>query len=1122
MITAEELFDRCREIMCSHLDGNLYVNKRMHETLKLACAAGTCNSGKAFGNMFSQVSYLCKANGIGKHDTDAIHTARRHANSHITLSNEQLAADISALALFISKVFAVNVPTELYIPNKARTDFSKKTRALSTHKYIRAIVDAWDEQYIYASSDENTELIIEYTNEERFADNTYLKDILTKGIQLNLLKCDIRDGRISPQIIVVEPDFLMDVSSLAACFSDYGSHPLSYTIGRMRPRPNSQAILLGNFAGSALDDIINNPDFKINNTVTSSFQEQALQFCTCNDFNANIFMEEARMQADNIKEAVDTLFEKASRDRRKTPERSKVLIEPSFVCEKLGLQGRIDLVTEDFSLLIEQKSGKNMNIQRKTSGKYGYYREEHFVQLLLYYGVLEYNFNIKKEDIDIYLLYSKYPPSDGLMFVEYLNSLFLDIIKVRNRIVAQEYLFAHDGFSKHIEDFQTDIVNERQLSGFFFERYLKPQIDQITTPLHCLPEIEHAYFTRMMTFVYREQLAAKVGGTNGQATSAADLWNMPLEEKLETGNIFHQLTVTDRSSDNGTNGDNIITLAMTDQGTDYLPNFRRGDMVYVYSYKEVPDVRKSILYKGTLENISSNEITIKLNERQQNSNIFAVGDNSLYAVEHAQSDAGTSSAIRGLHEFITASKERKDLLLSQRQPRRDDSIVLTKSYHPNYDDILLRIRQAKDFFLLVGPPGTGKTSMALKFMVEEELAANNNANILITSYTNRAVDEICSMLCDARLNFMRIGNEASCDPRFKDYLLESTFSTCPKLTEIKRRIESTRIIVGTTSTLQARPFIFDIKQFSIAIIDEASQILEPNIIGLLAKHRADGSACIDKFVMVGDYKQLPAVVQQDGSMAAVDEQPLLDICLTDCRQSLFERLIRWERCQGREQFIGILRRQGRMHPEIAQFPNEMFYREEQLEPVPCPHQLDTSLNYNLPSLDIIDDILKKQRMIFIPSKDCRNIQTSEKVNTDEARIVADLLRRIHRFYGERFDTDRTIGVIVPYRNQIAMIRHEIEKLEIPELEQISIDTVERYQGSQRDVIIYSFTIQQPSQLTFLTANCFEENNRVIDRKLNVAITRARKQMIMTGNTTVLNRNKIFAELIRRYKTNYNS
>jgi len=132
--------------------------------------------------------------------------------------------------------------------------------------------------------------------------------------------------------------------------------------------------------------------------------------------------------------------------------------------------------------------------------------------------------------------------------------------------------------------------------------------------------------------------------------------------------------------------------------------------------------------------------------------------------------------------------------------------------------------------------------------------------------------------------------------------------------------------------------------------------------------------------------------------------------------------------------------------------------------------------------------------------------------------VADLLRRIYRFYANEFDADRTVGVIVPYRNQIAMIRHEIEKLAIPVLENISIDTVERYQGSQRDVIIYSFTIQRPSQLIFLTANCFEENGRVIDRKLNVAITRARKQMIMTGNADVLNRNSIFAEIIRRYST----
>ena len=98
-----------------------------------------------------------------------------------------------------------------------------------------------------------------------------------------------------------------------------------------------------------------------------------------------------------------------------------------------------------------------------------------------------------------------------------------------------------------------------------------------------------------------------------------------------------------------------------------------------------------------------------------------------------------------------------------------------------------------------------------------------------------------------------------------------------------------------------------------------------------------------------------------------------------------------------------------------------------------------------------------------------------------------------------------------------MIRKEIEKLNIPELEKISIDTVERYQGSQRDVIIYSFTIQNYWQLEFLSANSFVENGKVIDRKLNVAITRARKQMIMTGNEEILCNNQIFNQLIQYIK-----
>ena len=158
-------------------------------------------------------------------------------------------------------------------------------------------------------------------------------------------------------------------------------------------------------------------------------------------------------------------------------------------------------------------------------------------------------------------------------------------------------------------------------------------------------------------------------------------------------------------------------------------------------------------------------------------------------------------------------------------------------------------------------------------------------------------------------------------------------------------------------------------------------------------------------------------------------------------------------------------------------------------------------------------------MVFIASADCRRPDISDKVNTDEARIVADMLRRTRRFYGEQFDPAKTVGVIVPYRNQIAMIRKEIEKLGMPELENISIDTVERYQGSQRDVIIYSFTIQQRYQLEFLTANSFTEDGRIIDRKLNVALTRARKQLILTGNIPTLQKSQVFNRLIQYVKQN---
>jgi superfamily I DNA and/or RNA helicase len=111
-----------------------------------------------------------------------------------------------------------------------------------------------------------------------------------------------------------------------------------------------------------------------------------------------------------------------------------------------------------------------------------------------------------------------------------------------------------------------------------------------------------------------------------------------------------------------------------------------------------------------------------------------------------------------------------------------------------------------------------------------------------------------------------------------------------------------------------------------------------------------------------------------------------------------------------------------------------------------------------------------------------------------------------------------VGVIVPYRYLIGLIRQELKHYGNSLLQQVCIDTVERYQGSQRDVIIYAFGISQPYQLDFLTANTFMEDGHPIDRKLNVAMTRARRQLIMTGRTDLLRESSLFREIISQYGT----
>ena len=682
-------------------------------------------------------------------------------------------------------------------------------------------------------------------------------------------------------------------------------------------------------------------------------------------------------------------------------------------------------------------------------------------------------------------------------------------------------------------------MNERGLKGRFWETYLRPSIDNFQSKLKALSSLEKNYFYAVYNFITKELYTSKSGDVDYEGrTGAASLWLSTLAEKCEAGEIIYDLKIkenhaadehkagltfsffqkkkagdalTNKIPVNGTTGSDITENEVSEskiignralESETFLPNFRQGDAIILYERNcDADNVTNKMVFKGNIEYLTENEIGIRLRATQQNPSVLPA--ESLYAIEHDIMDTTFRSMYQGLYAYLSATQERRDLLLSQRSPRFDESLdSLISCSKDDFARVALKAKAAQDYFLLIGPPGTGKTSCALKKMVET-FHADKDAQILLLSYTNRAVDEICKSLASIApaVDFIRVGSELSCDEAYREHLIENELSSCNRRSEVYERIRSCRIIVGTVAAISGKPELFRLKHFDVAIIDEATQILEPQLLGILCARGEDGKNAIDKFVLIGDHKQLPAVVQQNTEQAAIYDESLLSIGLSNLKDSLFERLYR--SCTAASSSSAIQRsydmlcRQGRMHPEVALFANRTFYGGR-LIPVGLPHQIEDS-----------DTIC---RLAFYPSVP-EKAGASAKINYSEARIVADLAVRIYEHHQSDFDESRTLGIITPYRSQIALIKKEIESVGIPVLNRILVDTVERFQGSERDVIIYSFCVNYPYQLKFLS-NLTEEEGVLIDRKLNVALTRARKQMFITGVPELLERNPLYKSLLK--------
>lgn len=1058
------------------------------QTLRLAAEQKTAFNALTLGGLFAKIDYLCK-----EHDLPwALRIALGAARTNATRLAGPWRHDLRAVCRFISAIYGAEIPQPLreFFPTDDEQPQSGPADAKSEDRpdVLRVTVSSWDADHIHVRSESADDLAVALHIGD--SDWSYLTRLIAEGSQLNLVRPRRVDTHLEADLIIYEPDYLVDVTAVASCFEEYCNSPFLHLLHKISPHQQSSAILLGDLAGRYLDDEVHGRNNDAAATTADFIKENALTFLSLMAEGAldyDDFLARADAQLANIRVALHDGLD--ARVGGYDP--SHVMLEPSFACEMLGLQGRMDFLQLDHRVLIEQKSGKGA--YNPGSPDTPRHQPKHYVQMLLYMAILRYNFSKQFRaiggNLQAFLLYSRY--SEPLLGLGPAPRLLFDAIRVRNGLVWYEDYYCKGGV-RLLEKMTADKLNQLSAHGVLWERYQRPQIDALLSPIRQATPLERDYYFRMLQFVTLEHRIAKVGNNTAQSNCYASKWYLTLAEKHESGEIHDRLRLAEATPD-------TVTFSLTaDEGIDST-NFRLGDIVITYPYDagSDPDCRRTMVHRGTLIAITPGTLVVRLRAPQTDASVFTRDAHRPWALEHDNFESSFGNLYSGIHSFLSAPAERRNLLMLQRPPRVDTSATLRGSYGA-FDDLALRVKQARDFFLIIGPPGTGKTSYGMLYTLKEQLL-EPDTNVLLLSYTNRAVDEICSKLVEEGIPFVRIGNPHNCDPSYHPYLLQQIATD--GLAAMESLVATTRVFVGTTTTMSSRHALFSLKQFDLAIIDEASQILEPHLLGLLSQQH-DGRSAIGKFVMIGDHKQLPAVVQQSQEQSAVAKASLHAIGLTDCRMSLFERLLRRYGNDASTTFM--LRRQGRMHRDIAAFPSEVFYKGL-LDVVPLPHQVEEG----------------ECRLSFIAAP-APEASVNDKVNAVEARLIADLTTDIALREGWLRPTDTGlaatattpdsasgIGIIVPYRNQIAAIR---ALLPAP-LRDITIDTVERYQGSQRDHIIYGFTIQKRYQLAFLTSNVFCEDGHPIDRKLNVAMTRARRHLYLVGNRELLEQNRTFARLI---------
>lgn len=1085
--------------------------------LERCCISITEESALQFPSLFSRLVYISNKYNIPADLTWNLQNIRIKYNFLIKsdqniISEKEYIIAKDSIVNFLDRFFKKNYLNNISLVKDSTIDLLQKD------DYLRIQITNIDRQkYILTGVEEseNKQIFIKYNVTKINDEFTSVLNNLWIDAQLNIVDYKIdKFGFYIPKIIVLEPDYLIDASAVAECFQSYGHSYLHFFRKRFESNSNSKHILLGNLANTFLDDLIFSKDLNkevFEKRFIEAFKIKPLEFTSCQDITHKSsfieFMTKARNQFENIKRTIKNDF--ITNDI----EIDNCTLEPSFFCEKYGFQGRLDLlqVSEDDLHIIELKSG-GLPYPKNDPTKISI---NHEVQTAIYQLITSTVY--KNKQIVAAILYSAADnKNENLRYAATYKELNKKIVHVRNQIIATEHSL-YIGNSNDVKNLFDDICDVKNYGKERIPDYFSNQINNFSDVIHQLNDLEKAYFFRYISFISRDLYIHKVGGSSYEShASVANLWNTDFKQKLEAFNIINNLVI---ETIDEYRKDLKITLRRTDK-SDFI-NFREGELCILYPQDNNNDnVLTNQVMKGYIENISENYVVLRFRYKQKNKKYFEI--HKYWTVEHDYLDHGYTSMFKNLFKFFETNPTKRQIILGSINPSQTElkkycieEDINEYSREERKDYIVNKAINAENYFLLVGPPGTGKTSQYARSLINHYYS-NTSCNILVIAYTNRAVDELCESICacfnsDSASceNYIRIGTEISCNEKFRHRLLQNISSEVKSRDELNSILKKQRIFVATLASLLGKPELFTLKKFDIAIIDEASQILEPQIIGLLAQ--------VDKFIMIGDHKQLSTITLQDKSKSKVSEPILNKIKLIDCKESLFERLYKLCNANNWNKNFDTLMYQGRMHIDIQKYPNNYFY-DKILKPI--NEWQSKQLEYDFYKYtNVYSEIVHTKRVHFIDTSNSLNSILTDKVNYKEAEIAIELCKAIidnYELNNIELSIDKTIGIITPYRNQIALIKHKI--LEAEEkykniLSQIMIDTVERFQGSQRDIIIISFCMNKPYQLDQF---CNWDSSKLVDRKLNVAITRARKQLFMIGNKKILDEISIYKDLTDSY------